>query len=57
VHFAIDHAELELDESIEQAQVEDFTNLDLNQGKPRALTNNPCLLLLNLALCSFMIVH
>jgi hypothetical protein len=34
VHFTIDHAELELEEPTEQAQVEDFTNLDLNQGKP-----------------------
>jgi hypothetical protein len=29
----------------------------LDQGKPNALTNDPYLLLLNLALCSFMIVH
>jgi hypothetical protein len=34
MHFAIDHVELELEESTKQAQVEDFTNLDLNQGKP-----------------------
>jgi hypothetical protein len=32
MHFAIDHAELELEEP---AQVEDFANLELNQGKPR----------------------
>jgi hypothetical protein len=30
----IDHAELELEELIEKVQVVDFTNLDLNQGKP-----------------------
>jgi hypothetical protein len=31
----MDPAELELEEPTEQLQVEDFTNLDLNQGKPR----------------------
>jgi hypothetical protein len=35
MQFVIDHAELELEEPTEQAQVEDFTNLDLNKGKPR----------------------
>jgi hypothetical protein len=34
MHFVIDQAGLELEEPTEQAQVEDFTNLDLNQGKP-----------------------
>jgi hypothetical protein len=35
VNFAceIDHVEPELEELMEQAQVEDFTNIDLNQGK------------------------
>jgi hypothetical protein len=37
VHFAIDHIELELEEPTEQAQVEDFTNLALNQVKPRCI--------------------
>jgi hypothetical protein len=27
--------ELELEEPMEQAQVEDFTNLDLNRGNPQ----------------------
>jgi hypothetical protein len=35
--FAIDHAELELKEPTEQAQVEDITNLELDQGKPRCI--------------------
>jgi hypothetical protein len=29
------YAELKLEEPMEQVQVEDFTNLDLTQGKPR----------------------
>jgi hypothetical protein len=33
----IDLTELELEEPTEQVQVEDFTNLDLNQGKPRCI--------------------
>jgi hypothetical protein len=37
VHFAIDHVELELEELTKQAQVEDFTNLELYQGKPRCI--------------------
>jgi hypothetical protein len=32
--FAIDPVELELEEPMEQARVEDFTNLALDQGKP-----------------------
>jgi hypothetical protein len=36
--IAIDHAELELEVQVEQAQVEDFTNLHLNQGKPQYIT-------------------
>jgi hypothetical protein len=36
----IEHAEVELEEPIEQAQVEDFNNLDLNQGKPQCI--NQC---------------
>jgi hypothetical protein len=37
MHFTIDYAELELEEPIEQAQVKDFANLELNQGKPRCI--------------------
>jgi hypothetical protein len=55
--FAIDPAELKLEEPTEQAQVEDFTNLDCIKASPGTLTHDSCLLLLNLALCSFMIVH
>jgi hypothetical protein len=33
----IDPAKLELEEPREQVQVEDFTNLDLNQGIPRCI--------------------
>jgi hypothetical protein len=32
--YTLDHAELGLDVSAEQAQVEEFTNLALDQGKP-----------------------
>jgi hypothetical protein len=32
--FVIDHTEPEFKESTEQAQVEDFTYLQLDQGKP-----------------------
>jgi hypothetical protein len=31
------YAELELDEPTERVQVEDFTNLALDQGKPRCI--------------------
>jgi hypothetical protein len=31
------HTELELEEPMEQAQVEDFINLYLNQGNPRCI--------------------
>jgi hypothetical protein len=31
--FTMDHAELEFEEQTEQAQAEDLTNLDLDQGK------------------------
>jgi hypothetical protein len=40
--FAIDPTEQRLKGPVEQAQVEDFTNLDLNQGKPRCI--NQCFL-------------
>jgi hypothetical protein len=35
--IVIDHAEPKLKVQAEQAQVKDFTNLDLNQGKPRCI--------------------
>jgi hypothetical protein len=53
--YKLDHAELKV--QAEQVQVEDLTNLDWIKASPGALTNDPCLLLLNLALCFFMIVH
>jgi hypothetical protein len=31
------YAELELEVQVEQAQAEDFTNLDLDQGKPQCI--------------------
>jgi hypothetical protein len=31
------HAELDLEEPMEQAQVEEFTNLALDKGKPRCI--------------------
>jgi hypothetical protein len=33
--YTLDHAELELEEPMEQALAEDLTNLALDQGKPR----------------------
>jgi hypothetical protein len=38
------YAELELEVSMEQVRVEDFTNLVLTQGKPRYINNAHCLL-------------
>jgi hypothetical protein len=35
--FTIDPAELELEELTKQVYVEDFTNLDLTQGKPQCI--------------------
>jgi hypothetical protein len=43
--FAIDSMELELEESAEQAQVEAFTNLVWNQGKPGAFNHAHYLLI------------
>jgi hypothetical protein len=51
------HVEPELKVQAEQAQAQGFTNLVWIKASPGALTNDSCLLLLNLALCSFMIVH
>jgi hypothetical protein len=51
------HVEPESEVQAEQAQAEKFANLAWIKASPDALTNDPCLLLLNLALCSFMIVH
>jgi hypothetical protein len=39
--YMLDHAEAELEEPTEQAQVEAITNLALVQGKPRCITPNP----------------
>jgi hypothetical protein len=35
MRYAIDHAEPELKEPLEQAQAEDLTNTKLSQGKPQ----------------------
>jgi hypothetical protein len=45
--IAIDHAEPELKVQAEQAQVKDFTNLNLNQGKPRCITPHFLTFILN----------
>jgi hypothetical protein len=39
--FMIDHAKPEFEEPMEQAQVEDFTNLELDQGKRQCITPKP----------------
>jgi hypothetical protein len=36
--FEIDHVEPKLEELLEQARAEDFTDLDLDQWKPRCIT-------------------
>jgi hypothetical protein len=41
------YVEPELEELTERVQVEDFTNLDLNRGKPGAFNHAPCLLILD----------
>jgi hypothetical protein len=35
--YMLDHVESKREEPTEQAQVEDFTNLDLDQDKPRCI--------------------
>jgi hypothetical protein len=35
--YTLDHAEPELEELTEQAQAKEFTNLDLDQGKPQCI--------------------
>jgi hypothetical protein len=35
--IVIDPTELELEEPTKQVQIKDFTNLDLNQDKPRCI--------------------
>jgi hypothetical protein len=35
--YMLDHVESKHEEPTEQAQVEDFTNLDLDQDKPRCI--------------------
>jgi hypothetical protein len=56
-HFVIDHAELELEKSMEQAQVEDFANLNLNQGKPQCINQCSLYFILNISLYFTLIVH
>jgi hypothetical protein len=48
--FTIDPVEQGLEELTEQSQVEDFTNLDLNQGKSRCIYSMPLSFNLKLAL-------
>jgi hypothetical protein len=45
------YAELELEVSTEQVQVEDFTNLILNQGKSRCINQCSLSFILDLSLC------
>jgi hypothetical protein len=45
--YTVDHAEAELKEPMEQAQAEEFTNLALNQGKPRCITPTSLTFVLN----------
>jgi hypothetical protein len=52
--FAIDPTEMELEERTEQAQVKDFTNLDLSQGKHRCI--NPWSLSFTFE-CYFMFLY
>jgi hypothetical protein len=35
--YALDHAELEFEKPMERDQVEEFTNLALDQGKPQCI--------------------
>jgi hypothetical protein len=62
----VDHVELEPEFQVEhvrrlfggpQASSCEDANIVVIKESPGALTNDPCFLLLNLALCSFMIVH
>jgi hypothetical protein len=48
---------VELEELMNQAQVEDFTNLDLNQGKSSCIYQCSLSFILNLTLCSILIVR
>jgi hypothetical protein len=66
LHIRIDHTELESEFQAEQvrwvfegpqASSDEDANIAVIKASPSALTNDPCLLLLNLTLCSFMIVH
>jgi hypothetical protein len=52
--YALDHVVLEFEEPTEPAQVEEFTNLDLDQGKPRCI--KPILLVFYFESC-FMIYY
>jgi hypothetical protein len=51
------YAEPELEVLIEQVQVEDLTNLDLNQGKPQCIKPMPLFFNLNLCFMLCLIVH
>jgi hypothetical protein len=51
------YTEPELEVLIEQVQVEDLTNLDLNQGKPQCIKPMPLFFNLNLCFMLCLIVH
>jgi hypothetical protein len=58
LYYTLDHNEPKPGVQAEQAQVEGLTNLVWIKASPGALTNDPCLLLLNFfTLCSLLIVH
>jgi hypothetical protein len=51
------YAKSELEVQAEQAQVEAITNLSLDQGKPWCINQCSLSFILNLALCSLLIMH
>jgi hypothetical protein len=53
----LDHVESGFEEPTEQAQVEDFTNLVLDQGKPQCINQCSLSLILNISLCFTLIVQ
>jgi hypothetical protein len=66
LHKRVDHVEPKTEIQSEhvqwvfadpQASSREDANIVVIKASPGALTNDPCLLLLNLVLCSFMIVH
>jgi hypothetical protein len=43
--YTLDNAELESEVQAKQAEAKDFSNLDLNPGKPGVFNHAPCLLI------------